>query len=69
MELQKYVVTRMNKKTGEITVEAVNFTGESCIERTMFIKKAIGHTTTRVLKTEYYEEEAETVFQHIPICG
>jgi hypothetical protein len=54
MKIQRYVDVVFNRETGEVTVEAFNFTDKSCIDETLFIKEAIGYTTSTKLKPEYY---------------
>jgi len=41
---------------GELKVEAENFTGSSCEEKTAFLK-ALGQVTEQEYKPEYYMEE------------
>jgi hypothetical protein len=55
---------------GKPTVEAVGFNGVGCQDATKAIETALAGSdapVTRVLKTEWYEQEAET--NHQPLWG
>lgn len=39
--------------------ETSGFSGESCVEKTKFIERALGNGKKRQFKEEYYEKERE----------
>lgn len=70
MKLERYVDVIYNKKTGEITVEAFNFTGKTCEQETQFILDALGQVTSTRYKPEYHKNTSKLVMKEkIPICG
>ena len=61
-------------KDGSVKVEASGFKGNSCVDATQFIRKALGAKTTNdntSLKSEYWEEENDLNVNGLPSghCG
>lgn len=55
--------------TGEVRIEAVGFTGNSCISETEFIREALGQTVSRELKPEHFIKEKEKTTILRSFCG
>lgn len=49
--------------TGEVAIEAVGFKGKSCEKATAAFAKALGTTTKKTLKPEYYQRETSSLNQ------
>jgi len=53
------VIARINKKTGEMKIEAQGFVGDACLEATKGLRDKLGITAEPERTSEYFASEGQ----------
>ena len=51
--------------TGEISIQAVNFQGADCEKATQYLEEALGTTTAKTKKWEFYQKTVQSSKQQL----
>ena len=62
---EKYIEFMIDTETGEVTIEAMNFTGGECKKATEPFERALGTVTDRTSKPEMWNTGGTTGQQNI----
>ena len=68
--MQKKIIVKINKATGEININTEGFTGMKCVEESQFLKDALGTEIEQVLLPIAMQKDKEEIHRvYKPICG